>query len=63
MEISFEDGFIELSIVWVVKLELVPLDTMVLVDKLGELTFEVDVSADVEDSGRVVVLEAKTDEP
>ena len=48
VEMSVEDGFIEVSLVWEVSLELVSWEDWVvsieLGDKLGELTLEIEVS-------------------
>ena len=68
VEMSVEDGFIEVSLVWEISLELVSWEDWVvsieLGDKLGELTLEVEVSMDedVEDSGLGVVSGAEIDE-
>ena len=46
VEMSVEDGFIELSVVWEVVTCDVMVEPKVLEDKIGELTFEVDVTMD-----------------
>ena len=64
VEMSVEDGFIELSVVWEVVTCDVIVEPKVLEDKIGELTFEVDVTMDenVVDSGIIVVVEVGTKE-